>query len=137
MTTPTTPTTRTSRPRISRSGWLYQPTVVLRQVYRAGRAVDELVIALDAPDVEFAYERATDLLVDLDMAGCREVDGHRVDVEPVRPFRRPAFTMAAAPAARALEALVHHGYSLTWDEDAYSADGVLASAGTPAPAWDD
>lgn len=121
---------RTAQPRNSASGWLYLPTVTVLQRYRAGRAVDELLITLDAPTVELAYERATDLLVDLDTAGCWEVAGHRVDVEPVRPFRRPMFTIAAAPATSALRTLVDGGYSVTWDADAHSADGVLAPVGT-------
>jgi len=126
---------RTARPRISDSGWLYLPCAVVRQKYRAGRAVDELVITVDGPTEDRACEVANELLYELTRDGCTELD--RDDQTLPRPGHRSAFTVTVTPAGQALKTLLDEGYHVTWDADAYSADGVLVATGTPAPSWDD
>lgn len=127
--------TRTSRPRISASGWLFLPAATVLQRYRAGHAVDALVVTVDGRSEDRACEMANDLLFELARGGCTEVD--RDDQTLHRIGRRSSFTVTVSPASRALQTLVDEGYAITWDEDAYSADGVLVPVGTPAPAWDD
>lgn len=126
---------RTSRPRISADGWLYLPAATVLQRYRAGRAVDELVITVDGPTEDLACEVGNGLLFELARGGCVEVD--RDDQTLHRLGRRSSFTVTVSPASRALQTLIAEGYAITWDADAFSGAGVLASVGTPAPAWDD
>jgi len=126
---------RTSRPRISASGWLYLPTATVLQRYRAGRAVDELVITVDGPTEDRACEDANELMFELTRDGCIELD--RDDQTIHQLGRRSSFTVTVSPAGLALQTLLDGGYHVTWDADAYSANGVLVAAGTPAPSWDD
>lgn len=135
MTAMTDVAYRTSRPRISASGWLYLPAATVLQRYRCGQAVDELVITVDGPTEDRACESGNELLFELTRGGCVELDR---DDQTIHQFgRRSSFTVTVSPAGQALQTLLDEGYHITWDADAYSAAGVLAPVGTPAPTWDD
>ena len=111
---------RTSRPRMSASGWLYLPCAVVRQKYRAGRAVDELAITVDGPTEDLACEVANELIFELTRDGCTELD--REDRTFPRPGHRPSFTLTVAPAGRAIELLLEHGYYVSRGEDSGADD---------------